>query len=350
MLSLFPSKQAEQITDIVWMSSWISSDQQIWWLKDMLQMIPLWLYLALLGLLIVWLVLQCKISRTDSDLIKKLHPYRRMMFYIMPKRNESVVYFDAYFRADELLRYLDLIRERFHEDITHCLVAAVAVGLRENPEMNRFVVGHRVYQRRGNWVTFSMKRQKKDKRAKLSAVKKLIPPDITFEQLCASIQSEIVEQRSDKITSHDREYNLLSLIPRPLLKLGVSAIRWLDYHNILPGSFIRQDPMYTSAFIANLGSVGMDPGYHHLYEWGTCSHFLMVGQIADRPVIVDGQVTVQKSLHIRFTYDERIDDGLTAHYGIRSFQRVLEDPVRYLGCVQANGSDTFPIGQPPNVQ
>ena len=50
-------------------------------------------------------------------------------------------------------------------------------------------------------------------------------------------------------------------------------MRWLDYHNLLPPSFIENDPLYASAVIANVGSLDLPPGYHHLYEWGNCGWF-----------------------------------------------------------------------------
>jgi hypothetical protein len=101
--------------------------------------------------------------------------------------------------------------------------------------------------------------------------------------------------------------------------------------------------MYTSIFLANLGSLDMDPGYHHLYEWGNCPLFMMVGRIQDRPVVVDGELVVRKTLHIRWSYDERIDDGLNARFGIESVKRALEDPFVFLGCLEADGSDARPL-------
>ena len=84
----------------------------------------------------------------------------------------------------------------------------------------------------------------------------------------------------------------------------------------------------------------MGPGFHHLYEWGTCPLFIMVGKIEDKVVAVDGKVKIQKTLHIRFSYDERIDDGLTARHGIDSAIKVLENPYEYLGCIAEDGTDS----------
>ncbi len=50
----------------------------------------------------------------------------------------------------------------------------------------------------------------------------------------------------------------------------------------------------------------------------------------------DGQVVARKVLHIRFSFDERVDDGLNAGKGIEALRTVLEDPYRYLGDPKAD--------------
>ncbi|MBI4955905.1 MAG: 2-oxo acid dehydrogenase subunit E2 [Myxococcales bacterium] len=296
------------------------------------------------ALLLVWIAMNLKTSRPDGTYLGAIHPYRRMMQFLMPTRNESVVYFDEYVNAEPLLEYLAEARGQFHVDVTHCVVAACGIGLAEAPKMNRFVVGRRLYQKKGRWITFSMKRRRKDKDAKISTVKTEVRDGDSFRQLVERIEQKIGVERSDTVTYTDKELNLFLNLPRPLLGRGVGLLRWLDYHNLLPESFLEPDPFFTSIFVANLGSVDMRAGYHHLYEWGTCPLFVMVGKVEDRPVVEGGTVKVQKTLHLRFSYDERIDDGMSANEGIVAVRRALESPRRYLGCLDPEGSDTHPLG------
>ncbi|MBW2733197.1 MAG: 2-oxo acid dehydrogenase subunit E2 [Deltaproteobacteria bacterium] len=280
-----------------------------------------------------------KKNRSDGEYIKRVHPFRTMLGYIMPTRNESVVYFDDYINVESLLDYLKQAREKFPCDVTHCLVAATGFALRDNPKMNQFLSGHRLYQRKDEWVTFSAKRQKLNKKAKLTAVKYKIDPEHSFRDLCEWVHAKLNVVRSDKVTREDKELGFFTKWPRPLLKFGVGVVRWLDYHNILMPSFIEHDGFYTSVFIANLGSLGMQPGYHHLYEWGNCPLFMMAGKIEDRPMVEDGKVVVRKMLHVRWSYDERIDDGLGARFGMASMKHAMEHPFEYFGCLADDGSD-----------
>lgn len=304
-----------------------------------------WL-IALLVVLALYILAEAKTSRSDGELVKKLHPYRRLMPYVMRGRNESVVYFDTYVNAEPLLEYLEQAKEKFGANLTHCLVASGFIGITEAPTMNYFSHGRRLYKRKGRWISFSMKRKKKNKKAKLSVVKKQQLEGETFRGLCERVNAGINVERSGKKTAADKEFDLFNALPRPLLSVAANLLRVLDYFNLLPAFFIEGDGMYTSIFVANLGSVGMDPGYHHLYEWGNCPLFMMVGKVAERPVVIDGEVKVQKQLHIRWSYDERIDDGLSARFGIDAVQKVLEHPFEYFGCLADDGSDARPLDTP----
>lgn len=294
---------------------------------------------SVIGLIVLWLVANAKSSRPDGDVVKKIHPYRKMLGYIMPSRNGSVVYYDEYVNVEALEGYLEKARDKFNANMTHCLVAACAVAMAENPKMNQFVSGRRLYKRRGAYLTFSMKRQKLNKEAKLSAVKMKMDEGETFQDLCDRINGQIKVERSGEKTYADKELGLFAMIPRAILEAAVRMFFKLDYYNLLPKSFIENDGMFTSIFIANLGSLNMRAGFHHLFEWGNCPLFMMVGRAEEKPVVVDGEVKVQKQLHIRWTYDERIDDGLTASHGMATVNRVLENPYECLGCLEDDGSD-----------
>ena len=291
----------------------------------------------------VWVLLSMKTSRPDGKLIQNLHQYRTIMGYIMPTRNESVVYFDVYIDSERLEEYVAEAQKLFPCDITHCCIAAAYTTLAAHPTVNRFSSGHRLYQRDDVYITFSMKRAKLDAKAKLATVKMKIAPDESFRALCERIDRQINVERSGQKTYQDKEFNLLTAMPRPLLKAGVKGLKLLDYYNVLPKSFIDGDPLYTSMFVANLGSLGMDAGFHHLYEWGTCPNFMMAGKIEVRPVFEDGRFVPKRQLQVRYSYDERSDDGLNAGYAIQTVNKVLVDPFKHLGCLHEDGSDSQPI-------
>lgn len=292
-----------------------------------------WLVAALV--VVLWVLAEAKTSRPDGTLVR-IPTFRRMLLAVSPQKKDAVVYFDAAVDATKLLAWLPNARETLDANVTHAVVGAANIGLACSPRMNRFVVGQRIYHRGARFVTFSMKRTVlgpggEVQNAKLATPKLEMRDGESFADLCARINGSVSEQRSGKETATDKEYKLFDMLPRPVLSMAAKLLPLLDHYNLLPAFFIHDEALYTSMFVANLGSLQMGPGFHHLYEFGNCPIFLMVGKLEERVVAVDGVPEVRTILPLRYTYDERIEDGMNAKFGMEAMVRVLEDPERWLG-------------------
>ncbi len=277
------------------------------------------------AILVFWFALELKSSRPDGARVK-VHPYRKLLFHFLPTRVESQVTFDLEVRSEKLEAFIAQHRPTWGMTMTHATVAACAKILESNPRMNRFVSGRRLYQRHGRWITFDVKRTKMGREAKLAAVKIQIGEREHLQELCTKINSQIQVERSGKPTHADAQLMVLNFLPRPFLAFVVWLLDWANDHNILPAHLIRDDPMFTSIFLGNMGSLGMDAPSHHLFEHGNCPVFIMVGKIREIPIVEGDHLTVGRSFLIRITYDERIDDGLNAKYGIEALRTALENP------------------------
>jgi hypothetical protein len=114
------------------------------------------------------------------------------------------------------------------------------------------------------------------------------------------------------------------------------ALTWLqprfDAWGLLPARLLEDDPLYASAFVANLGSVGLDAAYHHLFEYGTTPIFVTMGRVHRAPVVRDdGSVGSQEIFVLRYTYDERIEDGFYAARALDALAAHLADPAALSG-------------------
>ncbi|HNF96831.1 MAG TPA: 2-oxo acid dehydrogenase subunit E2 [Pseudomonadota bacterium] len=107
--------------------------------------------------------------RPDGILVDKLSPMRRMMPYILRTRNESCVYFEQKLDLSETLPYLAKLNAQLGRSKTdeinffHLLLAATARVFSERPELNRFVSGGKIYQRRHIELSFAIKKERSDK-------------------------------------------------------------------------------------------------------------------------------------------------------------------------------------------
>jgi len=255
--------------------------------------------------------------RPDGTLVRDAPAVRRFMPYISPRRNDSLVYFAFDLEVESALHFLEeRNRERPPEapiTLFHLILRAIARMLEERPRVNRFVAGGRLWQRDGVWITFSAKKRLDDD-APITTVKRRIDPFEPLDAMVDRLVGGIRESRSDRKSPSDREMDLLLRLPAPLVRLAMAAVDGLDALGLLPRAMIEADPMHTSVFVANLGSVGLEAGYHHLWEHGNCPLFCVVGRVKPGP---EGR----RVCTLKWTFEERVEDGL---YCARCIERLAE--------------------------
>ena len=271
-------------------------------------------------------------SRPDGTPVAALHPVRRIMPFLMPTKNGAFVLFEQHVEAAPAQRFLDVLNagrppER-RVTLFHLVLRAIGGALVEFPCLNRFVAGSRLYERRGIWLAFSAK-QRLEPDAPLFTVKIPFEPTEPLGAMVDRVQAALGEGRSGRETATDREITTFLRLPAPLLRLGVRVMRRLDAWGLLPERFVASDPLYASAFVANLGSVGLDAAYHHLYEYGTVPIFVVMGRRHRAPVVLpDGSIASRERFTLRYTYDERVEDGFYAARALEHLQALLENPAR----------------------
>jgi pyruvate/2-oxoglutarate dehydrogenase complex dihydrolipoamide acyltransferase (E2) component len=270
-------------------------------------------------------------GRPDGDLVRDEVPERLIMPYLMPVRNESLVFQDTTYRIAAARSWLRAYNRAHHPRATlfHLLTYACAVVLHARPRLNRFVSGGRIYQRRGVDVSFVAKKEFTDEGAE-ATVKVRLTPHEPFRAFSARI-SGLVDEAREVERKVDKEIGLVMRLPGPLITGLVALARMLDRWNLYPWFMMKDDPMYASLFLANLGSVGISDAYHHLYEYGTVSIFGAISAPRPHPFVERDRVVVDDGLSVRWTFDERIDDAFSSARALQVVQRIMEDPARHLG-------------------
>jgi hypothetical protein len=269
--------------------------------------------------------------RPDGDLVRGEAPVRAIMPWLMPGRNESAVYQETTYRVAAARAWLKAYNRAHRPRATlfHLVSYACAQALHARPRLNRFVSGGRLWQRRGVQLSFVAKQAFTDEGAD-ATVKLRAGAGEPFAAWSARLGSE-VEAARGPARAIDRELALVLRLPGPLVGLLVRLAKALDRWNLLPWFMMEHDPMYASLFLANLGSVGVSDAFHHLYEYGTVSIFGAVSAVRRAPFAEGERVVVEEALSVRWTFDERIDDGFSAARSLALVQRMVEDPRRWLG-------------------
>jgi hypothetical protein len=271
--------------------------------------------------------------RFDGKPARDVPAYRRMVPFIMRGRNESAVYFEQTIDLTKTRPWLSSLNEKQSQRVTlfHLLLAALARVLDERPRLNRFIAGRKLHERDGIYVSFAAKKRLDDN-APLSVVKREFDPAESLLDMVARLSEKIGDAKSDRASSVDKEMGALLRLPAPILDGAVRLVRALDFLHLAPRALLEHDPMYTSVFVANLGSIKIDAAYHHLYEYGNCPLFVTVGKIERVPMVTDDdRVEPRDVVRIKYTYDERIEDGLYCARALELLKGYLEDPASWAG-------------------
>ena len=251
------------------------------------------------------------------------------MPYLMRGRNESAVYFEqqvAMRKADAFTREFNEAHPDTPINVQHLAMWAITKVLDQYPTMNRFVVGGRLYQRRGIWFTYSAKQSLKGA-SPLIVLKRRFDPAESFEEMVTAMAEQLRNNRfAAGLSRSDREAELILKFPGLVRRLVLAVGRAGDAFGLLPGTMIEDDPLYASAFFANLASIGMDACYHHLYEYGSIGIFCVIGRATTDPGSPTSGPDRRRTMVLRWTFDERVEDGLVAGYALKRAKQILEDP------------------------
>jgi len=264
-------------------------------------------------------------KRYDGRLIKSTYPLTKIIPYLMKTRNDSQVYYEDKVYIDKIEEYIRKKREEGIK-ITHMdvVVAAMTRVALERPGINRFIMNNRIYARKHLCVSLAVKKKLDDDGVE-TTVKFKIKPDDTVLTIADQIHNIVYENKKEtKENNTDKLAAKIMSLPNWLISGVVNILMWMDKHNMLPGAIIEASPFHTSLFITNMGSLGIDSIYHHIYNFGTTSIFLAMGMKKEDIDPATGEP--RKYISFKFVCDERICDGLYYARSFSAFRRYLLNP------------------------
>lgn len=254
--------------------------------------------------------------------IRTLDPMNFITPYIMPNRNGSANLFKSTIDITEAEKYLRKERVNGRENINlmHVIMASYVRTVAQLPGINRYIRGQKIYARNNIVINLTIKKEMKLD-AQETVVQIETTPHDTLGGIYEKINKVIQENKvAGDNNSMDSLARLLTYIPGVFLKFVVWLLKTMDYFGILPGFIVRISPFHGSMYITNLGSLGIDPVYHHLYDFGNTPIFIAMGKKKNKNVVNEaGETEVHKVMTIAITTDERICDG---HYYAEAFKRI----------------------------
>ncbi len=274
-------------------------------------------------------------DRYDGYRIRNLDPISQIIPAVMRTRIDSQVYFDYKLDITELEKF---IREHRKTDIPdlrmlHIFMTAMVRMMAQFPRLNRFVSGKKVYARNCYSISLACKRSLSIDDEETTITPHFEPEDTLYDvaaKLEKAINADVYESR-EKGNKTDAVARVIGAVPT-FIKAGiVDIMRNLDKIGLMPKVIHNASPFHASMFITDLGSCGIGPVYHHLYEFGTCSVFVAMGKKESEYYIdASGETKLCRYINVKVVADERVCDGFYYASAMKGFTRLLRHPEKLL--------------------
>lgn len=268
-------------------------------------------------------------NRFDATYIKDIDAMHFIMPFMYPDRCDNQAFFTFKIDLTNLNAYLEKKCEsdpEYKYNMFQCIVTAALKTITLRSKLSMFIHNRKMYKRNEVSAAFTVKQEFADDGGEVLAFIHA-RPDWTIDDVHNEIKRQLKKLKTKGYTDEsssaiDKFNKAPKWISRPL----VSFICWLEKKGRIPSALVQTDPYHSSIVLANLGSIGLPSGYHHLTNWGTTSLFLLIGQSGRIPFFENETVEFKDGVEIGFTVDERIADGFYFSKSIKMLKLLLEQP------------------------
>ena len=152
-------------------------------------------------------------------------------------------------------------------------------------------------------------------------------PTDTAAEIYEKVNATIEESKADTVTGFDNLMKVLTYLPRFIFRFVVWLLNVLDYWCLIPRFLTDLSPFHASYFITSMGSLGIPPIYHHIYNFGTVPVFTSFGaKRREYELQKDGSVREKKMIDFKIVMDERICDGFYYATALKRMMFYLRHP------------------------
>lgn len=274
-------------------------------------------------------------DRKDGRRVRSASIISRVMPYIMKRRSDAQNFFTDQLSIDKTEKFC---REKVKEgkknfSILHVMLAAYVRMISQRPALNRFISGQKIYSRDEDIViNMSIKREMTID-APDTMIKVVFHPGDTIDDVYEKFNKVVTDTlEAGEGSSFDNVAKFLSGIPGIFFRWTVSWLNFFDYFGWLPKFLTNEvSPFHGSMIITSMGSLGIKPIYHHLYDFGNLPVFLSYGsKQTEYKLDAEGNVIKHKYIDLKAVTDERIVDGFYYASCFKLIKRYVENPEELL--------------------
>ncbi len=209
----------------------------------------------------------------------------------------------------------------------HVFLASYVRTVSQYPFLNRFVSGQRIYARHDIEIIMTVKKSMSLDAPETCIKVKFEPTDTIFDVYDKFNAALAEATKEGESTGTDSVSKFFRKFPRLLFRWTVRLISALDYWGLCPKALMDALPFWGSMIITSMGSLGIKPIYHHLYNFGNLPVFVSYG-LKRRVTSIDtkGNISTKRVIDMKVVTDERICDGFEYATAFKAWRKYLENP------------------------
>lgn len=269
-------------------------------------------------------------DRSDGRRLRSIDGMTLVGGYIMPNRNGASNSIQDTLEITAIERYIHKKRVEGYDNfgITHVFLAAYVRTVAKYPGFNRFFSGQRIYQRDDDiQFTMAMKKEMRTDGEETMIKLHLAPTDTSKEVYDKFNRSYEEVMNTPLNSSFDGVASALASIPGLLLKFLIWVLKCMDYFGKIPRFLLEVSPFHASVIFTSMGSLGIPPIVHHLYDFGNLPIFIAFGRKYRKTELdATGKPVTRRYLDYVVNCDERIVDGFYYATGLKYFHKLLRTP------------------------
>lgn len=263
--------------------------------------------------------------RADGIKLKNIDPMYKVAAYVMDKRYDAMNMVTIDIPLGHISDYLKVKRKE-GINISHIAVilAAYVRVVAEFPELNRFFVNKKPYARKELSVSMVVLKAGSSDNGTMSKMY-FDKKNTIFE--VNDIINRYVEENRNAPDNNGTEKLIKVLLSVPgVLPIGVKLFKFLDRHGLLPKKIIDMSPFHASLLISNLASIRTNHIFHHVYEFGTTSIGITMGNAREIAKRKGDDIYFERCLPLGVVMDERIASGSYFAMAFRRLRMYLRNP------------------------
>ena len=194
------------------------------------------------------------LDRRDARRVKNITGMAQICIDLKPDRCDSDVFINQKMDVTNLVKYIET-KKKQGVDLTyfHTFVTAIGMTMYNRPRLNRFVANRHLYEHNEIIISFVAKVSFDDRSEEIMIMVPIEEEDNIFT-ISKKIKDKVDNVRNKKVTKEgaNSAIDVLGKLPNIVRVPIIGLFKWMDKHDLLPSSLVKDNLYYSSMIVPKL--------------------------------------------------------------------------------------------------